>query len=131
MTKLKSGKLPRPPLDLIQSALIELKRIPAADRYAKGQDFLRTIIEEVLKRPQMSGAIEEAALLCGKGLVEAMDLRAEVERASSVKPEAPPLQREIVRVLTDPDVVLRARGSGEPTVVSDYNPFSSYWMGKR
>jgi hypothetical protein len=111
--------------------LAELKRLPAADRYEKGKDHLRLIIEAVLARPNLGAAVEEAAVLCGKSIVAAQDLRAEVERASMVKPEPPPLQREIVRVLTDPDVVLRMRGSGEPDVVSEYNPFSNYWMGRR
>jgi hypothetical protein len=98
MVNLKQGKLPLPPSDPIQSALDELKRLPQAERFAKGQAFLRTIIEEVLKRPFLSAAVEEAAVLCGKSLIDAMDLRQDVERAS-MKPEVPTLQREIVRVL--------------------------------
>ena len=125
MGNIKQGKLPRPPLDPIQSALAALRQIPAAERYEKGKDHLRAIIEMVMARPQLSAVIEEAAVLCGKSIIEAQDLRTEVERASTVKPEPSPLQREIVRVLTDPDVVLRMRGSGEPRVISDYNPFSN------
>jgi hypothetical protein len=126
---LKSGKLPKPPEDPIQEALNELKRLPQAERFSKGQPFLRTIIEEVLKRPHLSAAIEEAALLVGKNLIEAIDLRADVERAA-MKSEAPPVRSEIVRVLTDPEIIGRMRESG-PRVVSEYNPFSDYWMGRR
>ena len=90
---------------------------------------MRIIIEEVLKRPFLSAAIEEAALLCGKSLIEAMDLRMEVERAG-MQPEVPSVRSEIVRVLTDPEIVQRQRESG-PRVVSEYDPFSNYWMGRR
>jgi hypothetical protein len=129
MTNLKQGKLARPPEDPIQSALNELKRLPAAERFAKGQSFLRTIIEETLKRPHLSAAIEEAAIACGKNMIEAMEIRTEVERAA-MRPEAPPVRSDVVRVLTDPDTILRMRESG-PRVVSEYNPFGDYWMGRR
>jgi hypothetical protein len=129
MSNLKSGKLPRPPLDPIQSALDELKRLPESERFSKGQAFLRTIIEEVLKRPHLSAAIEEAALLVGKNLIEAIDLRADVERAA-MKSEGPPVRSEVVRVICDPEIIGRMRASG-PRVISEYNPFDDYWMGRR
>jgi hypothetical protein len=129
MTNLKQGKLARPPEEPIQSALDELKRLPQAERFAKGQAFLRTIIEEVLKRPYLSAAVEEAALLVGKNPIEAIDLRADVERAA-MKPEAAPVRSDVVKVLTDPDTILRIRESG-PRVISEYNPFGDYWMGRR
>jgi len=122
--------LPREPVDPLGEALAALRKLPEGKRYARGKDHLRTIIEAVLARPHLGVAVEEAAILLGKSIVEAQDLRAEVERASMVKPEAPPLQREIVRVLTDPERVLAMRQEG-PSVVSEYNPFSDYWMGKR
>jgi hypothetical protein len=131
MGNIKQGKLPRPPADPLQEALAALKQIPAVERFEKGKDHLRLIIETVLARPYLSAAIEEAALLCGKSLIDAMDLRCEVERASMVKPEVSQTEREIVRVLTDPEIVGRMRGSGRPRVVSEYNPFSEYWMGKK
>jgi len=126
MTNLKQGKLARPPEDPIQSALNELKRLPAAERFAKGQSFLRTIIEETLKRPHLSAAIEEAALLVGKDPIEAIDLRADVERAA-MRPEAPPVKSDVVKVICDPEII---RGSG-PRVISEYNPFADYWMGRK
>src|SRR6516162_7821988 len=110
MTNLKQGKLARPPEDPIQSALNELKRLPAAERFSKGQSFLRTIIEETLKRPHLSAAIEEAAIACGKNMVEAMEIRTEVERAT-MRPEAPPMKSDVVKVICDPEVVGRMRES--------------------
>jgi hypothetical protein len=123
---LKQGKLPKPPEDPIQSALNELNRLPAAERFEKGQSFLRTIIEETLKRPHLSAAIEEAALLVGKDPIEAIDLRADVERAA-MRPEAPPVKSDVVKVICDPEII---RGSG-PRVISEYNPFADYWMGRK
>jgi hypothetical protein len=126
---LKQGNLPRPPVDPLDDALTELKRLPEAERFSKGQSFLRTIIEETLKRPHLSGAVETAAMLCGKTMIEAIDLRAEVERAA-MKSETPPVRSDVVRVLTDPDTILRMRESS-PKVISEYNPFGDYWMGRR
>ena len=129
MSRLKQGNLPRPPVDPVQEALAALKRIPQAERFAKGQDLLRTIIEGVLKHPHLSAAIEEAAIACGKSIVEAMDLRVEVERAA-IKPEPPAAPSNIVRVVTDPERVLALRNEGRGRVIWDYNPFSADRMGR-
>ena len=128
MSSLKSGKLPKPPTDSIQSASEELRRLPESERFAKGQAFLRFIIEETLKRPHLSAAIEEAAWLCGKGPDEALKIRADVERAA-LQPDVPQTRSDVVKVICEPDTILRMRES-RPRVVSEYDPFSDYWMGR-
>jgi hypothetical protein len=105
-----------------------LKRLPESERFSKGQAFLRFIIEETLKRPGMAAAIEEAAIARGKNQIEAMEIRADVERAA-MKSDVPPVSN-VVRVICDPEIIGRMRESG-PRVVSEYNPFSDYWMGRR
>jgi hypothetical protein len=125
MTNIKQHKLIAPSVDPIDAALTELKRIPQSQRFERGQPHLRTIIEEVLKRPNQSAAVEDAALLCGKTVVEAMDLRVEVERAAQ-KPEAQP-PSSIVKVQCDPEIIERQRRD-VPRSIHEYDPFSPVWM---
>src|SRR6516165_6009825 len=101
---LKQGNLPKPPADPLQDALTALERIPAVDRFEKGKDHLRLIIETVLARPGLSAAVETAALLLGKDPIEAIELRADVERAA-IKPDVPQTRSDVVRVLTDPETI--------------------------
>jgi hypothetical protein len=125
MTDLKrQPPLPHEPSDPLAEALASLRRLPEGQRYDRGNEHLRAIIELVLRQPARAAVIEEAAALCGKSFVEADEIRTAVERAAIDFRPVTPTEREIVRVLTDPDVVLRMRGSG-PRVVSDYNPFSN------
>ena len=129
MSNIKHSNLPRPPVDPVQEALAALKKIPQAERFTKGQDLLRALVKETLKHPHLSAVIEEAALLCGKFIVEAMDIRAEVERAA-MKPEPPAAPSNIVRVVTEPERVLALRNEGRGRVIWDYNPFSADRMGR-
>lgn len=130
MTDLKRQPgLPREPVDPLEEAMAALRKLPEGQRWEHGKEHLVKIFELVLGRPERSAVIEEAARLCGLGIVRAQEIRSEVEQKAleitleKMKPK--PVPENIVRVICDPETVMRMREAGRPRVSWEYNPFDT------
>jgi hypothetical protein len=121
MSKLKQGKLERPPIDPLEALIAEIKKVPENERATKGRALLGEIIAAVMKAPHRSTMIEDAALAWGLPIGKAADLRMEIERAA-IDQMKPPQASDTVRVNLEVAEQQRARLKAS---ADEYDPPSS------
>jgi hypothetical protein len=129
VTNLKRrGPLPRPPADPIEAAMFALRQIPEAKRYRDGRALIGLIVEFCLKNPARAALVEEVAVLCGKSIVAAQDIRCAVERAAlDQRPAAPPRRADFVTVNVRAAEWMRGQSwlERDPARRGEYDPFDN------
>jgi hypothetical protein len=115
--------------DPAAAALVALRQMPAGERYERGKDLIKLVVEFCLKNPARAALIEEVAVLCGKSIVAAQDIRSAVEKtALDWRPAAPVRPPGSVQINMAAYEFQRQQWGWGPERWGAYDPFSRQAM---